>query len=421
MWRSSYRGCAGPGGCRRAPHQPYATQGQHREQDPFLPVIPLRQAVLFPGVTVPISAGRPATLAAIEAAPRGPSACVRFHPARGRRSRAPEILHTIGTIARTCRCSAAHPECNSSSTASAGGRTAHRPARRSPRGDRAEAEEMPPLDAQAPTYLALSAKCASGPPSWAESRPPARGGPALPRRGRRPRPVCGRRRHHLDSLGERQALLETLSVEDRLRRVLLTCSARSPSSTPRRTSSRGPGRAGRAAARDLPARAAQGDPTELGDGDKANEADELRAKLAALPCPRPRARKSIASWRGSSARRASRWRRRSSAPTSRPSRSCRGATYRGAARPPRAGEVLERDHYGLGDVKDRVLEFLAVRACAPRDRRRRRQAPAPGTKRPGAGADPAVRRPAGRGQDLGGALIAGDGARVRAHLARRRA
>ena len=33
-----------------------------------LPVLPLRGLVLFPGVTAPIGAGRPRTLAAIEAA-----------------------------------------------------------------------------------------------------------------------------------------------------------------------------------------------------------------------------------------------------------------------------------------------------------------------------------------------------------------
>ena len=33
-----------------------------------LPVLPLREVVLFPGVTAPIGAGRPATLRAIEAA-----------------------------------------------------------------------------------------------------------------------------------------------------------------------------------------------------------------------------------------------------------------------------------------------------------------------------------------------------------------
>ena len=33
-----------------------------------LPVLPLREVVLFPGVTAPIGAGRPATLRAIESA-----------------------------------------------------------------------------------------------------------------------------------------------------------------------------------------------------------------------------------------------------------------------------------------------------------------------------------------------------------------
>ncbi len=43
-----------------------------------------------------------------------------------------------------------------------------------------------------------------------------------------------------------------------------------------------------------------------------------------------------------------------------------------------AARILEEDHYGLGDVKDRVLEFLAVRqlraqarAAAERERARR--------------------------------------------------
>src|SRR6266566_4285713 len=37
-----------------------------------LPVLPLRDAVLFPGVATPIGAGRPATLRAIEAALKQP-------------------------------------------------------------------------------------------------------------------------------------------------------------------------------------------------------------------------------------------------------------------------------------------------------------------------------------------------------------
>src|SRR5207302_202343 len=34
----------------------------------------------------------------------------------------------------------------------------------------------------------------------------------------------------------------------------------------------------------------------------------------------------------------------------------------------RAGEILEEDHYGLKDVKDQVLEFLAVRQLRQRKR-----------------------------------------------------
>ena len=34
-----------------------------------------------------------------------------------------------------------------------------------------------------------------------------------------------------------------------------------------------------------------------------------------------------------------------------------------------AARILDEDHYALGDVKDRVLEFLAVRHCAPSARR----------------------------------------------------
>jgi ATP-dependent Lon protease len=38
-----------------------------------LPVLPLRDLLLFPGVTAPIGAGRPATLHAIEAALKSPA------------------------------------------------------------------------------------------------------------------------------------------------------------------------------------------------------------------------------------------------------------------------------------------------------------------------------------------------------------
>ncbi|MGH7732124.1 MAG: LON peptidase substrate-binding domain-containing protein, partial [Gemmatimonadales bacterium] len=66
-----------------------------------LPVLPLREVVLFPGVTAPIGAGRPATLKAIEAAMATPDRLV-FAVSKRQNTEAvtPDNLHTIGTIAR---------------------------------------------------------------------------------------------------------------------------------------------------------------------------------------------------------------------------------------------------------------------------------------------------------------------------------
>src|SRR5262245_31052666 len=68
-----------------------------------LPVLPLREFVLFPGVTAPINAGRPATLRAIEAALATSDRLVFAVSQRedtNNQNPAPESLHTIGTVAR---------------------------------------------------------------------------------------------------------------------------------------------------------------------------------------------------------------------------------------------------------------------------------------------------------------------------------
>ena len=66
-----------------------------------LPVLPLREVVLFPGVTAPIGAGRPATLRAIEAALAQPDRLVFAVSQRQNvESVNAEVLYTIGTIAR---------------------------------------------------------------------------------------------------------------------------------------------------------------------------------------------------------------------------------------------------------------------------------------------------------------------------------
>src|SRR6266571_5639555 len=66
-----------------------------------LPVLPLRDAVLFPGVASPIGAGRPATLRAIEAALKNPDRKV-FAVAQKENidQVTPGVLYNTGTIAR---------------------------------------------------------------------------------------------------------------------------------------------------------------------------------------------------------------------------------------------------------------------------------------------------------------------------------
>src|SRR5260370_15931775 len=69
-----------------------------------LPVLPLRDAVLFPGVATPIGAGRPATLRAIEAALKQPDRKV-FAVAQKENvdQVSPGVLYSTGTIARISR------------------------------------------------------------------------------------------------------------------------------------------------------------------------------------------------------------------------------------------------------------------------------------------------------------------------------
>jgi len=66
-----------------------------------IPVLPLRDVVLFPGVTAPIGAGRPGTLRAIEAALATPDKLVFAISQRENVEHVkPEHLYAIGTIAR---------------------------------------------------------------------------------------------------------------------------------------------------------------------------------------------------------------------------------------------------------------------------------------------------------------------------------
>jgi ATP-dependent Lon protease len=332
-----------------------------------LPVIPLREAVLFPEVTSPIAAGRPGTLRAIEAALRTEEKKIFVVSQReNREDVTPEILYNLGTVATIG------------------------PVQRGPSGMRLllngnfrahavryqeqdeylvasirETEEMPPLDPEAPEFAALYRETReraaelgrrAGMPKeavqqfLAEAQEP----------GRFADLVAG----HLDlKPADAQALLEALSVEERLRAVLLHIQRQV---------------AVLDAQEDLKSQVQEelGDrqremflrqqlkaiQKELGDDGGREDLEALREKIETLELPEA-ARKEVDRELGRLER---------MGPEGMEAQVIRTYLETICELPwnerteerldiARASAILEEDHYGLGEVKDRILEFLAVR------------------------------------------------------------
>ena len=195
---------------------------------------------------------------------------------------------------------------------------------------------------------------------------------------------------------------------------------------------RGPGRDGEDAARVLPARAAQGDPERAGRGRRAGGRGRRssRRRSPKPACPRRRSKEAK--------RELDRLRKM---PTQAAEYSVIKTYLDWLVEPaladghrgqpgyrPRPRQVLDEDHYDLEEIKDRILEYLAVRKL----RQERAEAEAAASGRTNAaiglhpprarGRDPVLRRAARRGQDVAGPVDRPrDGAQVHPHVAGRRA
>ena len=344
-----------------------STAGGIMTDQTTLPVIPLREAVLFPEVTSPIAAGRPGTLRAIEAALRSEDKKIFVVSQRENlEDVTPEILYTMGTVATVG------------------------PVQRGPSGMRLllngdyravavrfeeqdeylvasvhEAEEMPPIDPDAATFTALHRETReraaelgrrAGMPKeavqqfLAETTEP----------GRFADLVAG----HLDlKPGEAQKLLEALSVEDRLRAVLIHIQRQvAVLDAQEDIKSQVQEELGDRQREMFLRQQMKAIQKELGEDGGREDLEELREKLEALELPET-ARKEVD-------RELNRLERMG--PEGMEAQVIRTYLETICELPwaerseerldvQRAAEILEEDHYALGDVKDRILEFLAVR------------------------------------------------------------
>lgn len=332
-----------------------------------LPVIPLREAVLFPGVTSPIAAGRPGTLHAIEAALKKNRKQIFVVAQRKNLDDVtPELLYTVGTVATIG------------------------PVQRGPAGMRLlltgdtrgsivrfeeeggylvavlrETDEIPPLDPNAPSFLALYRETReragelghrAGLPNEAVEQFLAEN--ADP--GGLSDLVAG----HLDlKASEAQSLLETLDVEDRMRQVLVHIQRQiSVLEAQEDIKSQVQEELGDRQREMYLRQQLKAIQKELGDDTGRDDLDELKELLAKLELP-PVARKEVDREMGRLER---------MGPEGMEAQVIRTYLETVCELPwvsrskerldmEAASDILEEDHYALGDVKDRILEFLAVR------------------------------------------------------------
>ncbi len=352
-----------------------------------LPVLPLRDMVLFPGVTAPIGAGRPATLRAIEAALKHPSR--RVFAVAQRESAdvvTPAALYGMGTIARIGQVQrglgGVQLVLNGDVRAVA---LQYRETDGYLEADLREAEELPPLNAEDPAFVAL----------YRETRQRAA---ELGQKSGLPEDVVKQVLEGVTDAGrfadlvagyldvkapERQALLEILAVEERLRRVLVHMQRQiGVIDAQEEIKSQVQEELGERQREMLLREQLKAIRKELGDEDEGSEVEQLRKRFAGLELPEA-ARKEV---------------ERELERLERANRdSMEGQVIRTyletMAELPwgkradesldlkRAAEILEQDHYGLKDVKDQVLEFLAVRQLRQREAPSADPKPAPGDGR----------------------------------------
>jgi ATP-dependent Lon protease len=332
-----------------------------------IPVLPLRNLVLFPGVTVPIGVARPATLRAIESVLKTEDRLIfAVSQIDGGEAVDPETLHTMGTIARI-----GHVQ------RGLGGiqlllhgeqRATVLQYKKNEHFIEAlvhSAADLPPTDPDDPAFAALHKELRERAAELGEKTGIASDiVEQVMQNVGEAGPLADLVAGYLDiPINERQALLETLGVEERLRRVLVHVERQiGLVEAQLDIKSMVEEELGERQREIFLREQLKAIRKELGEEGTQTERDELRERLDALDLPEE-ARKEVE-------REFSRLER--AAPDAMESQVIRTYLETIAELPwntrdeerldlKAAAQVLDEDHFGLQKVKDRVLETLAVR------------------------------------------------------------
>src|SRR5215467_13682858 len=324
-----------------------------------LPVLPLRGTVIFPGLTAPIAAGRPGTLRAIESALKGDRLVFAVAQRDNTDEPTPDILYSMGVIARIGQIQRGLGGEQRATSLQYNTTEGFLSAVVMP------VDEMKPINENDPSFVALHKELRERAAELGERR----GLPeevvhqvldAVTDPGRFADLVAG----YIElPPAEKQGLLETLSVEERLRRVLVHVQKQiGMLEMQEEIKSQVQEELGERQREMYLREQMKAIQKELGDDDQSKEMVELREKLNKLDLSKE-ARQEVERELGRLER---------SGRESMEAQVIRTYLEWIAELPwndrsddnldlNHAQKVLDEDHYGLPDVKDRVLEFLAVR------------------------------------------------------------
>ena len=332
-----------------------------------LPVLPLRDTVVFPGVAVPISAGRPGTVEAVQAALDGDRRLFAVAQHKNDDDPDPRILYAVGTVVRIIQTHRARGGIQ----LLVQGESRARAMQYARYGDSMLQATLVslrchcPVDKDDPGFKALDAQLRQ------------RAAELGTRRGQSAE-ALNQVIQGVDEPGafsdlvvfylelptaEKQRLLETLDDEERMRAALVAVERELVRIDAQEDiQAKVQEELGERQREMLLREQMKQIRKELGEEGEREEADELRERIAALPLTET-ARNEVER----ELRRLDR-----TAPQSAEYQVIRtylewitelpwGERTDDKIDLLRAQDILEEDHYGLEDVKDRVLEFLAVR------------------------------------------------------------